>query len=258
MRRAIHTIHMDDNHIAKIREAAIRKVDQDTDTFRPELLNRLPLTASPSPRKSCIPTLREIKLSLLDNDIRPIVREQKRQPTRRSVYNDHRRKSSNKRKVAAERKACVNKARLLVQESTEYLRAAEQKRSSTPAEIKLARSLHNANTVLLRSYKKSIRQTRALDAEQKEWRNQSPSQRGVNTSPDKLWSTKRGKAIKKITTEGKTKNPPAYKSDNLLFLSPRTARRSTSKYGTLIARTPTRCDSPYTSPYTSVGKKLYF
>ena len=43
MRRAIHSIHHDDDHIRKIHEAAVNKVDQDTGVHRPNVLKHLHL-----------------------------------------------------------------------------------------------------------------------------------------------------------------------------------------------------------------------
>ena len=153
------------------------------------------------------------------------------------------------------RKAQIKRAQLLVQDSLDYLKQVQSDGSSTAGELQLAMSMFNSQNVLLRSYQKSVESTTALEEEQKEWRYQSPSKRGVNTSPKRSWSTKRGTKISSVSGQStrcgeqiKTRNPPAFKSDNLLLLSPRASKRSTSRYGTLISN----------SLPTSGGKKLNF
>ena len=47
----MHTIHFDRDHVDKIREAAMRRVDFDTDTYRPSVLRKINLQATTSPRK---------------------------------------------------------------------------------------------------------------------------------------------------------------------------------------------------------------
>ncbi len=233
----MHTIHFDRDHVDKIREAAMRRVDFDTDTYRPSVLRKINLQATTSPRKQ-----------KKKNEI-------PKKPTNESFNNNNMLKQSEVRRrpkqtsAAARRRARVQKAEMLVNESNQYLNEVQSNHLSSKAEIKLAMSLRNSQNVLLRSYKKSIKNLVALEAEQKEWRNQSPSKRGVNASPKGTWSTKRGSSIKSLTKIPKSRNPPAFKSDNLLLLSPHTSKRSTSSYGTLIAGSP---------GYSRVEKTLYF
>lgn len=245
----MHKINLDLDHIAKIKEAAIQKVDKDTDTYRPEILNRLHLHQSPSPRKTFILSHKQSKLNNIDNDLRPInhskpsSRTQSKSSTSKrrphgTLRESERRKNENKQ---------VRRAKKLVDEAKEEERSQHFRSNSTDGERRLATSIRKAHETLLNSYTQSIQTTRALEAEQKEWRHQSPDKRGVNCSPTyekkgEKWSTKRGALITKLSSKSKSLNPPVFNSGDLLMLSPHTSRYSTKTYGELIARTPTKRD----------------
>jgi hypothetical protein len=246
MRRAIHSIHYDDDHIRKIHEAAVNKVDHDTGVYRPHVLKHLHLHASPSPKKTRpkrTKVIQQFRFSSSSSSSALSTTPQKP---------NHPKKRSSKAQV---RKAQIKRAHLLVQDSLDYLKQVQSDASSTAGELQLAMSMFNSQNVLLRSYQKSVESTSALEEEQKEWRYQSPSKRGVNTSPKRSWSTKRGTKISSVsgqsthcTEQIKTRNPPAFRSDNVLLLSPRTSKRSTCRYGALISN----------SLPISGGKKLNF
>ena len=247
MRRAIHSIHYDDDHIRKIHEAAVNKVDHDTGVYRPHVLKHLHLHASPSPKKTRpkrTKVIQQFRFSSSSSSSSALSTTPQKP--------NHPKKRSSKAQV---RKAQIKRAHLLVQDSLDYLKQVQSDASSTAGELQLAMSMFNSQNVLLRSYQKSVESTSALEEEQKEWRYQSPSKRGVNTSPKRSWSTKRGTKISSVsgqsthcTEQIKTRNPPAFRSDNVLLLSPRTSKRSTCRYGALISN----------SLPISGGKKLNF
>ena len=223
----MHTIkHLD--HIAIIREAAIRRVDLDTDVFRPEVLSKLNLKASSSPRKM------QLSLSTHLPNYPPQCNKTPRSSKRSSLNRDASRR-------LAER-ARVQHGHHLVHEAKQEEMLQHERKNATLGEKNLATSIRKAHEILLSGYKNSIKKTRALESEQKEWRHQSPSKRTVNTSPTRSWSTKRGKNISKLAATAESRNPPAFKSANLLRLSPHTSRSSTKNYGAIIASTPTKRD----------------
>lgn len=238
----MHTIRYDMDHVAKIREAAIRRVDKDTNTFRPSILSKLHLHASPSPRKIIkVPVL----TYNLNNDVRPIFCAGRSTRRRRPG-------TSREQQRRQQERVRVSKAKALVLEAQQDEQNEHKRNNSTSGERTLATSIRRAHEVLLKSYTKSIKTTRALEAEQLEWRHQSPAKRGLNTSPKGTWSTTRGKritALSSISTsklrgnQVRTTNPPVFNSDNVLRLSPHASRYSTTTYGSLIAHhTPRRRD----------------
>ena len=232
----MHTIkHLD--HIAIIREAAIRRVDLDTDVFRPEVLSKLNLKASSSPRKTQLQQHGAVHKSSLPTTQLPS------QPRR--IKTPRSRKKSGLNRDASRRlaeRARVQHGHYLVQEAKQEEMLQHERKNATPGEKNLATSIRKAHEILLAGYKDSIKKTRALESEQKEWRHQSPSKRTVNTSPTRSWSTKRGKNISQLAATAESRNPPAFKSASLLRLSPHTSRSSTKNYGAIIASTPTKRD----------------
>ena len=232
----IHTIKHDPDYVAKIKEAAARRVDLDTDVYRPEVLSRLNLKASASPSSqnkrsksrgvASLPTTRHTNNTLTTPRSKNL-----------NLSRDAARESAEKSRI--------QHGKNLILEAKAEETFQQERSNATPGEKKLATSIRKAQEILFGQYTKSLKKTRALESEQKEWRHQSPSKRTVDTSPTRSWSTKRGQNISKLAeTAVNTRYPPVFKSSSLLRLSPYTSRSSTKNYGVIICSTPTKKRDP--------------
>ena len=104
--------------------------------------------------------------------------------------------------------------------------------TSTDGERAVFAAITRSQHALLSQYERAIGLRSVLDQEQAQWRHQSPSERGVNTSPKNSWSTSR--RLGKLSSKKHTRNPPAFTSDDVHHCSLKNARRTSEKLARII------------------------
>ena len=104
--------------------------------------------------------------------------------------------------------------------------------TSTDAQRQLMSAITRSQHALLGQYERVIETRAALDQEQQVWRHQSPTKRGVNTSPKNSWSTSR--RLNPVSSKKHTKCPPAFRSDDVHRCSLTNARTTSEKLARII------------------------
>ncbi len=234
--------------IARTREAARLAVDRDTGLLRSAEIRALPVDA-PSPAlraggatlaRAAAPRAAAARRAPADrpgggpadSDRRGVTGKTKRRPRRQTP--------ASRKKAEARR---IGRMRMVVLDAARQEEDVQQDARTTPGQRALATAIRRSQETLLAEYSASVLNTQALEDEQHEWRHQSPTRRGVNTSPKNSWSTMRGARVTRLSATKATKNPPWASSDQLIRVSVTKSARTSRRLGSVLDMTMERAEA---------------
>ena len=216
--------------IARTREAAEISVDRDTGLLRSMEIRALPVDA-PSPSRGGSDG------SAVARAPGPAANRQgggRHQSTVKTGVTHQRPRRQTPALRRREEKCRINRMRMVVLDAAREEEDVQQNARTTPGQRALASAIRRSQETLLCEYSIAVRNMQALEDEQYEWRNQSPTRRGVNTSQKNNWSTRRGAWVARLSTAKTTKNPPWDNSDQITRVSVTKAGKTSRRLGSVL------------------------